>query len=865
MNARASPISRLVEFCAEHAWIVVALALVQAVAATAYSISHFAMSTDTRELISPRLDWRVREATLNSLFPPSGSQIVVVIDGQTPELSEQAAAALAARLIPQSRLFHSVRRPDAGEFWSRNGLLYLSLKDVQTDMARLIKAEPFLGPIAADPSMRGLMTTLSTLLQGVSSGAAALADLEKPMARLADALQSLRAGKPTFFSWDSLISDSPPDQHELRRIILVGPNVEFDKLEPGKPAIEAVRASAAALQLDAAHGVRVRLTGPVPLQSEEFATLAERAPLIAALALGAIVLMLRMAVRSAWLIAAILTTTLLGLVTAAAIGLAIYHQYNVISVAFIPLFVGLGIDIGIQFSVRYRAERVGGTTARAAIAATGRTMGRSLSLAATAIAAGFLAFAPTDYYGVSQLGVVAGFGMFVALALNLTVLPALIELTQPPGAPQRGTDPRLARLDDYVLSHRRLVVGIGVLAAGFSALLMPMLHFDFNPIHLRSPKVESVATLIDLTHDPDQTTDSVELVRTDLRAADELAAKIGAIPEVRAVRTLSSFIPAEQAEKIAVIEDAANLLDLSLNPITVAAAPTDAQLVEALERTAEDLEQAASRDPGRGAGAARLAAELRALTKSDPATRSAASQSLLPGFAQLLARIRDSLRPQPIGPSTLPPELVRDWVAPDGQARVAVLPRGDTNDDAVLTRFVAAVTAVVPDATGTAVTIQEAGHAVVGAFIEAGILSFIAITALLFVALRRPLDVAITMAPIILTGLLTMGCCVLSGQPLNFANIIALPLLFGIGVAFHIYFVMSWRSGGSHLLTSSLARAVFFSALATATGFGSLWASSHPGTASMGKLLMISLIWTLVSALLFQPALMGAAPSQTRR
>jgi predicted RND superfamily exporter protein len=171
---------------------------------------------------------------------------------------------------------------------------------------------------------------------------------------------------------------------------------------------------------------------------------------------------------------------------------------------------------------------------------------------------------------------------------------------------------------------------------------------------------------------------------------------------------------------------------------------------------------------------------------------------------------------------------------------------------------------VVPDAAGTAIAIQEAGNAVVGAFIEAGIVSFIAITALLFFALRRVLDVAITMAPIVLTGLLTMACCVISGQPLNFANIIALPLLFGIGVAFHIYFVVSWRSGGSHLLTSPLARAVFFSALATATGFGSLWASSHPGTASMGRLLMISLIWTLVSALLFQPALMGAAPKHIR-
>jgi len=217
------------------------------------------------------------------------------------------------------------------------------------------------------------------------------------------------------------------------------------------------------------------------------------------------------------------------------------------------------------------------------------------------------------------------------------------------------------------------------------------------------------------------------------------------------------------------------------------------------------------------------------------------------------------LEPRPVSIETLPPEILRQWQTADGRARISVSPQGDSNDNVVLRRFVAAGTRIAPDASGTAIYLQAYGQAVVNAFSEAGVLSFVAICGLLLFALRRIRDVAITMAPIVLTGLLTMSTCVLIGQPLNFANIIALPLLFGIGVAFHIYFVMSWRSGGSHLLTSSLARGVFFSALATATGFGSLWASSHPGTASMGKLLMISLVWTLASALLFQPALMGHA------
>jgi hopanoid biosynthesis associated RND transporter like protein HpnN len=374
--------------------------------------------------------------------------------------------------------------------------------------------------------------------------------------------------------------------------------------------------------------------------------------------------------------------------------------------------------------------------------------------------------------------------------------------------------------------------------------------------------VESVATLHDLMNDPQLSPSTLEAICPDLAEADALAARARMLPEVSKARTLSSFVPADQAEKIAIIDDAASLLDLALNPISVAAPPSDAAVLESLHDTSASLRQVASRDAAAG-DAVRLADALEALARAAPSARTEVAAMLVPGLETVLEKIRDSLQPQPISIARLPSDVVRAWLAPDGRARVSITPRGDANDNAVLSRFLAAGIKLIPNATGTPLSIHEAGRAVVSAFAEAGVLSFAAITVLLLATLRRVRDVAITMAPIVLTGLLTMGSCVLMGQPLNFANIIALPLLFGIGVAFHIYFVMAWRAGGSHLLTSSLARAVFFSALATATGFGSLWASSHPGTASMGKLLMISLVWTLVSALLFQPALMGL-PAATR-
>lgn len=862
MSARRSLIGRLVALCADRAWLVATLGLVLAAAAAAYTVGHFAMNTDTDELISAKLAWRQRGAAFDRIFPSDGAGIVVVVDGKTPELAEEGTAALAARLSAQPRLFHAVRRPDAGPFWSHNGLLYASVADVQTSMDQLIKAQPFLGPVAADPSLRGLMTTLSTALQGVTAGQATLADLQRPIAGLADTLEKLKAGQPAFFSWRAMVAGGKPDPHELRHIILVDPSLDFAKLEAGAAPTTAIRQAAKALQLDPAHGVTVRLTGPVPLQDEEFATLTDRAGLIGGLALCAIVAMLWMAVHSKRLILAILATTVIGLLTTMAVGLLCFHRFNAISVAFIPLFVGLGIDFGIQFSVRYRTERASGITLREALYCSGRGMGRSLGLAATAIAAGFLAFAPTDYVGIQQLGVVAGLGMFIALGLNLTVLPALIQILRPVGDVEPPTLSLMLRVDAWVLGHRRLVIGSALTAAAVSAALLPFLHFDFNPIHLRSAKVESVSTLLDLMRDPDQTPNTIEAIRPNLAAADQLAARVRTLPEVADARTLSSFVPQDQAQKIAIISDAASLLDLTLNPIAVAPPPTDAEVVDSLNQTAAALRAAAVGQTPADADARRLAADLAWLAAAGPAERTKADHVLMPGLTTLLDQTRAALQPQPISLQTLPPDLVRDWRAPDGRARISVTPKGDSNNNAVLNRFITAVTRLIPDATGPAIGIQQGGHTVAGAFTKAGVLSFIAITGLLLIVLRRVRDVAITMAPIILTGLLTLGSCVVIGQPLNFANIIALPLLFGIGVAFHIYFVMSWRSGGSHLLTSSLARAIFFSAMTTATGFGSLWASRHPGTASMGLLLMISLVWTLVSALLFQPALMGPPPAR---
>ena len=226
-------------------------------------------------------------------------------------------------------------------------------------------------------------------------------------------------------------------------------------------------------------------------------------------------------------------------------------------------------------------------------------------------------------------------------------------------------------------------------------------------------------------------------------------------------------------------------------------------------------------------------------------------------LAVALDGLRAALQAQPITDMALPAELSDQWLKPDGHARVEVYPKGDPNDNEVLRQFARSVLAVEPGASGGPIAILESGRTVIRAFIEAGGWALISIAFLLWIVLRRFTDVLLTLIPLLVAGIVTLELCVLIGMPLNFANIIALPLLLGVGVAFKIYYITAWRAGQTNLLQSSLTRAVIFSAMTTATAFGSLWLSSHPGMSSMGELLALSLVCTLAAAVLFQPVLMG--------
>ena len=851
-----SMIVRIVDTCARFCWTTIIAGVFLMVGAGAFAAARFSINTDVEGLISQNLPWHQRQLEMTRAFPQKG--ILAVVRAPTPENAELATNALAQALSKNRDLFPAVEQLDSGDFFERNGLLFGSSDDVKKTADGLARVQPFIAVLAGDPSLRGVMTALSDAAGAVQAGKLKLEQLAWPLSLADQTLSNVLAGRAATFSWQKLLQGQAPSGKQLRHLIAVQPRLDFAELQPGRKAEQGIRQAAADLDLQEKFGATVDLTGQVPMNDDQFEVIRSSTLRDTLTAVAGVLVILWLALRSWKIMAAVFFSLMVGLAATAALGLAMVGSFNLISVAFFVLFVGLGVDFGIQFSVRYRAERHEHGDLRDALRWAARKAANPLSLAAAATAVGFFAFLPTSYRGLSELGLIAGCGMLIAFLCSITLVPAMLALLRPAGEAMPVGFQSLASLDNLLQRHRVAVIAgtFAVVLAGTPLLLH--LTFDLNPVDLQSPGSPSVVTYRELQSDPQTSGNDAGILAPSLEQADATAKRLAALPEVSRTVTLNSFIPTDQDQKIAALKAASRRLRGALDPPALKPAPSDQDNVAAIRSAAEVLDRAAGNAGGTEADAARhVSGLLKQLASADAGARARADAAFVPSLTYDLDLLRRSLAAETVTARSLPHDLVRDWLLPDGRARVQALPKGDPNDTDVLRNFATAMLRAEPSATGGAINLYESARTVTAAFAEAGILALIAIAVLLLLALRRLTDVLLTLVPLLLAGVVTLEICVLDGIALNFANIIALPLLLGVGVAFKIYYIMAWRAGRTGLLQSSLTRAVLFSAMTNAIAFGSLWASNYPGMSSMGKLMALALVCTMAAAVLFQPVLMG--------
>ncbi|MBT7942070.1 MAG: MMPL family transporter, partial [Alphaproteobacteria bacterium] len=733
--------------------------------------------------------------------------------------------------------------------------------------------QPFLGVLWRDPSLVGFFKMLGLAVdEAVKEQGASPIEITAVLNAMADVAHAQALGQWRDMSWQDLMSGPPEEGSEVtanRRVLLIQPRLDFGTLAPAASAMEGVRQAAKDLNLTPENGVRVRLTGSAALSHEELQSVEKGMGLAGVVSLVLVIGLLVIGLRSKRLVVATLVTLVMGLVWTAAFAILALGTLNLISVAFAVLFIGLSVDFGIHYGLRYKEGIDDGLPHAEALKEAARNVGGALTLCAVSAAIAFYSFLPTDYLGLAELGLIAGTGMFIALFANVTVLPAVLTVLPRLGATSQqqnagGSSPAhsFIRTHCRAISLVALVVGIG------ASVMLPWAIFDFDPMNLRDPKTESVATIFDLMEDKHSSPYSLTVLNQNLDEARALGEKLKGLELVDGTATLADYIPADQPEKLEVISSMALFLGPAFANAGTARTPSVEDLEQALATARGKLRALADR-PGGSAESKSAKALLQSLAGMFEVIsgRGVDKQTILKEYeARLLRALPGRLRSLNMalgaGPVTLdilPQDLRGNQVAADGRAKLEVFAKEDLRDRAALARFVAAVRTIAPRATGSSVFILEAGNTVVGAFWLAGSISLILISLILIVVLKQLVNAVLVFVPLVLAAVLTVAVSTTFGLAFNFANVIVLPLLFGLGVAGGIHLVVREREQGGEgrAFESSTPRAILFSALTTIASFGSIALSSHPGTSSMGMLLTIAISLSLVCTLIVLPALMA--------
>ncbi|EWY42350.1 hypothetical protein N825_19400 [Skermanella stibiiresistens SB22] len=852
--------SRWVSLACRWPAVTVALALIVAALGGWYSAKNLGINTSTTDMISSDAPFRKHTETYRRAFPFTDDQIVIVIDAEGPERADTAAARLADKLRERGDVLSGVEIPSADPYFERYGLLFLKPQALQDLSTRLAGAQAALGLLSADPSLMGLAEMLDLVLG--RAGEAAPAELGRLLDGMADTTERVARGEPAHLSWTGLVGGEGMNRLGNRRFVLVQPVLNNASLSRGRPALDAIRAAIGELgHEEAGQGVTARVTGAVALRQTELDTVAAGAWIASALSFVLVSLVLIIGIRSGRMIAAILGTLVIGLLWTSGLAALTVGQLNLISVTFAVMFFGLGDDFGGHLGLRYQEELLeggpGGTPVRLAAERATLEVGPALTLSTLCATIGFISFVPTDYRGLAEFGIISGLGMLVALFTSVTVMPALLVLFKPgPGARSETRENRV--FGNWIDRNSRALVIIGALTTVAAAALLPQARLDANPLNLQDETTEAVSTYRDLARSPDTSPYGVNILAADLDAARATAARLRQLPGVGQVRTVESYIPADQDEKLATIGDLALLLAPSLSSGT---GERSTDMTDALRRLRETLAKHQGLPE-----AARFAATIERV----PATPEAAAtldRALTGSLPTLLDRLSTGLEVErPVTLEDLPPSLARRWITPDGRARVEVLPDRDISDSRAMAAFAEPILTIEPTATGAPVIVTGATGIILDSFGEAVALTLGAIIVLLLVVQRSILGTALILAPLVVASIYTLAASVLLGLPFNFANIIVIPLLFGLGVSSSIHMVtrgqdlMGDRVAGSRfgvdLLITSTPRAVLVTALTTSTAFATLAVSHHHGLSSMGILLAVAILATVICALILLPALM---------
>ena len=826
--------------------------------------NHLGINTNTAEMLDPNLPFQQNQRRIDKAFPQDAATLILIVEARSPEETTLAANKLQDKLSVQTDRFDSVYIPTDNAFFRQQALLYLEPTDLDALAKKLTDAQPFIGHLAQNYHLDGLFEIISLALNKRDENLPM--DLNPLLVAIDGNINHQLMGKPQSLSWQSLLAEDQLNTDANRTLVIAKPKLNFSEMLPADAAQTSAREAVRAIMTENP-SVKIRITGETALEHEELESVTKGAQLAGIVSLVLVFVVQWIGLRSLKLLSITYIVLLMGLIMTAGFAAITVGHLNVISIAFATLYIGLGVDYAVHICLYYRERRVRGYTNHQAIHHSMKGVGSSLFLCALTTALGFLSFIPTAYAGVSELGIISGGGIFIGLIISVTVLPALF-CVLPVNSPKpihSAFAPKF--LVTFPFRYSTAIRIVSILLGVGACVVLTKLSFDSNPVNLRDPNSESVSSFKELLKSKNDSPFALITLANNFDEAKLIATKMGQLPTVHETITLADFVAKDQDEKLTTIEDLNLILGNQLENFGKSL-PENSNQKEALVKFNEELKKAIAENSPNAPQATlqQLQQRIEAFIKqADSSANPSASYSqiesnILGLLPYTLDRLKTSLTATDFGIDDIPDYIRSHWLSANGLYKVLITPKKDLNDPENQREFVADAQKVDNKVSGLPVANQASGDAVVKAFIQAFGSAFIAIVLVLLVIYRSFKQTALVILPLVLAALLTGATNVLLNNPFNFANIIALPLLLGLGIDSSILIMHRLHFNlqeNENLLQSSTTRGIIFSSITTLCSFSSLSFTAHKGMSSMGLLLSIGLFFTVVCSLIVLPAFSG--------
>lgn len=831
------------------------------VAAGVYSSLFAKIDSDLGKLIKPSAEtrWYQDNERYKAAFPDSQQTAVVVVSGDDYDDVELITRALADELS-DSNDFDFVRTPGLEPFLADHRLYFLDIDDLESWLQGVQFNYGTLLRLSEDQSLSNIVMILADQVSAYPG-----MDLPPVLDTL---LRSVLDGEPDLASYPRLI---PPATREGRlettgehlQLIIVKGRQNLGQSLPNEAIVRRIRQEIARLSLSPGPEsglnsiVNVRLTGEVALAHEEISAGLDGVELAGFVSLFLLAVILGVGVRSWQIIVTTFVLLFVGVVLTSAYATLVVESYNTLSLVFLVMFFGLGIDFAVHFSLKVREESMSsgllGAAERAAV-----DIGPALLLCTCTSAVGFLSFVPTAYNGLGELGLISAGGMVIAFLLSITLMPAMFSLFGSLG------DKAGVRLNAPLDSLKPgVTLSLFFILMSVSVILVRDMKFDYSVLALRDESSEGMRTLLELQRRKMVTDYSVVVVANDLSEAQELKADLEKLDTVGDVFSISNIVPSDQLDKQKMLEDVLLVIEtIELEE------PSEDTL--GLDVAIEYFNEVSQGSKFSNAPIVDQFIRYAAKVKTDE-MQSVLQGNGQPGLrAQLSAELEDLkalLSANPFREADLPDTLQKNLMTNNGGYLIRVQPGIVLDNREATDRFITQVQSVAPNVAGRSVVEWGVGNVVVESFIEAVLYSTFAISLLLIVYFRGLILPALVILPLSLTVLFTFAFAQTVGLSLNMANILVVPLIFGLGVDTGVHVIHRFKMSRSlsDALASSTSRAVVISGLTTIGTFASLSLSPHKGAASIGVLLAVAITILLITTFIALPAILSVLPKSLRQ